>query len=123
MRQSAVTAVPEFDRIGPWSVLVGEHIDGARPIVSAYGPVPREGACGVLEVLGLVAFDEPLMPFRAVIEEEGLTTIVSVAFGHEAIYDLLLADRYLGIDPDERYRLADTELAERRAAGLHLVHE
>jgi len=126
VRQSAVIAVSERrdlapDALGPWAVLVGEQIEGARLVVSAYGPLPREGCVALLEVLGVCAFDEPLVPFRTVIEEEGLTTVVSVGFGHDAVHDLLAADRHLGVDPDERWRRAAAELAERRAAGLPLA--
>ncbi len=105
-----MSAEIEPDEIGPWAVLVAELVEGAQTLITARGPMPRSACASALEWLDLCAFDEPLVPFTNSIEEPGLKTLLRVSFGGEAIHDLLLADRFNGLDPLDRHRRASAEV-------------
>jgi hypothetical protein len=60
------------DAIGPWSLLVADVIGGVT-ILTGYGPMPRSAAEAQLDVLGLCAYDEPLVPSSLKVEEPGIT--------------------------------------------------
>ena len=100
----------DVDPIGPWAVLVGEAVEGDRPRITAYGPARRSAAEAMLEVLDLVAFDDPLEPFRTSLEVDGVPTVVVVAFGRDAVRGLMLADRRNGVDHEARWRHAHADL-------------
>jgi hypothetical protein len=105
----------EPDAIGPWAVVLIEHVRGVEGrFVTAYGPMPRDAAEELLDWLDVgEPWTKPAVPESARIDHGPVQTGIVVEFGRTAIRLMLEADQINNVDQDERWRRADAELAGR----------